>query len=110
MWTTSGDGSFDNNTILYPIYTAGVNDIASGQVILTLTAFAAGNCDDVSDEMFLMLNDKPIANAGTDQTIQIGTGTTLAGSATGGSGLYSYYWTPEELLIDPNEQNPTTII
>ena len=108
-WTTSGDGSFNDNTILNPVYTAGANDIANGQVTLTLTAYAAGNCDDASDEMVFMLNANPVANAGVDQTIQIGTSTTLQGSATGGSGLYAYYWTPEELLIDPNIQNPVTI-
>jgi gliding motility-associated-like protein len=108
MWTTDGDGSFNDNTMLHPVYTAGVNDLSSGQVILTLTAIAAGDCDDASDELMLILNDNPVANAGPDQNIQIGTSTTLTGSATGGSGLYSYYWTPEELLVDPNEQNPTT--
>jgi gliding motility-associated-like protein len=108
-WTTNGDGSFDNNTILNPVYVAGANDIASGQVTLTITAIAAGNCNDATDEMVVIINANPVANAGVDQTIQIGTSTTLAGSATGGSGLYAYYWTPEELLVDPNEQNPTTV-
>jgi gliding motility-associated-like protein len=109
LWTTSGDGSFNDNTILDPIYTAGANDIAGGQVTLTLTAFAAGNCEDASDEMLLLINVNPVANAGVDQTIQIGTSTTLQGSATGGSGLYAYYWTPEQLLVDPNVQNPITV-
>ena len=75
-WTTSGDGSFDDNTILNPIYTAGANDIAGRQVTLTLTAYAAGNCEDASASLVLMINDSPVANAGNDQTIQIGTSTT----------------------------------
>ncbi|RLD85880.1 MAG: hypothetical protein DRJ02_09575, partial [Bacteroidetes bacterium] len=109
VWTTSGDGIFDDNTILNPIYTAGAIDLASGQVTLTLTAVAAGDCENASDEMVLILNENPVAYAGEDQTILTGTSTTLQGSATGGSELYSYYWTPEELLLDPNEQNPTTV-
>ena len=85
LWTTSGDGSFNDNTILNPVYTAGASDT---EVTLTLTAIAAGSCDDASDEMVLMINENPVANAGEDQTILIGTSTTLQGSATGGSELY----------------------
>jgi gliding motility-associated-like protein len=40
----------------------------------------------------------------------MGTDTVLNGSATGGSGSYSYSWEPADSLINPNVQNPTTII
>ena len=42
-WTTSGDGTFDNDTILHPVYTPGVNDIIAGNVVLSLTATGKGN-------------------------------------------------------------------
>jgi carboxypeptidase T len=38
IWTTSGDGSFDNDTIMNPTYTPGSQDIAQQQVMLTLNA------------------------------------------------------------------------
>ena len=38
FWTTNGDGSFDQNDILNPIYTPGEQDIANKTVTLTLTA------------------------------------------------------------------------
>jgi len=52
-WTTSGDGNFDDPLILNPVYTPGNNDIASGSVILTLSA--SDDTDDVSDDMELTL-------------------------------------------------------
>ena len=38
LWTTNGDGSFDQNNILNPIYTPGEQDLANKTVTLTLTA------------------------------------------------------------------------
>lgn len=36
-WTTSGDGTFSSTDIANPVYTAGQQDIANGQVTLTIT-------------------------------------------------------------------------
>ncbi|MFO8129375.1 MAG: T9SS type A sorting domain-containing protein [Bacteroidales bacterium] len=44
-WTTDGDGTFDNDTILMATYTPGADDISTGNVRLTLTAFAAFPCE-----------------------------------------------------------------
>jgi len=38
LWTTSGDGEFDHNDILNPIYTPGEQDLVHKTVTLTLTA------------------------------------------------------------------------
>ena len=38
-WTTSGDGTFDDATIINPVYTPGTQDIENGSVTLTLTAY-----------------------------------------------------------------------
>ncbi len=43
LWTTSGDGVFDNPVSLHPVYTPGTNDKLSGNVTLTLTADGQGN-------------------------------------------------------------------
>lgn len=42
LWTTSGDGTFDDPTNLTPLYTFGANDIINGTVTLTLTAQGLG--------------------------------------------------------------------
>ncbi len=41
-------------------------------------------------------------------SIPTGTSTTLSGSASGGSGNYSYEWTPIASLVSSNVQNPQT--
>ena len=39
LWSTDGDGHFDNDTIANPTYFPGNQDIANGSTTLTLTAF-----------------------------------------------------------------------
>ncbi len=43
LWTTTGDGSFNYDTLLNATYTPGANDILAGNVMLTLTATGQGN-------------------------------------------------------------------
>ena len=50
-WTTAGDGTFSDTSLLAPVYTPGAGDIANGSVVLTLTAFADGTCPDVTDDL-----------------------------------------------------------
>lgn len=51
----------------------------------------------------------PLADAGQDVDIAYAGSTTLDGTATGGSGNYSYHWEPADLLDFPNSPNPTTV-
>jgi PKD repeat protein len=70
VWSSSGDGSFDNTGAENPVYTPGTNDIASGTATLTLTATAEAPCTDVvSDNMVLTISPLPVADAGPDVTI-----------------------------------------
>lgn len=48
-WTTSGDGTFSDASIMDPVYTPGDQDIANGSATLTLTA-TKGN-QTITDEM-----------------------------------------------------------
>ena len=53
-WTTAGDGSFSDATIMDPIYTPGTLDIANGSVVLTMTVYGHGNTitDDLTVSIF----------------------------------------------------------
>ncbi len=83
LWTTSGDGGFNDNTSLTAIYTPGSTDISTGSAILTLTAYAITPCTaDASDDMTLTIQELPTANAGADATICEGSTYTLSGIAT----------------------------
>jgi len=75
-----------------------------------ITVRGINPCDTGSfSQVGVTVNILPIANAGNDTIIPYGTSTTLY-AASGGSGSYSYYWTPDELLEDPYLQTPQTVI
>ncbi|NVO18987.1 MAG: T9SS type A sorting domain-containing protein [Bacteroidetes bacterium] len=57
----------------------------------------------------ILIKPTPIVSAGDDKSIPYGTNTTLQGSASGGSGTYSYHWEPANLLVDATVANPTTV-
>ena len=70
LWTTNGDGTFNDAGNLTPVYTPGQNDIASGTVELCLEAEACDPCmESASDCLTLTIAKQPIANAGNNQTV-----------------------------------------
>jgi|GEM_PF-1610690 len=70
MWSSSGDGTFDNNKILTPKYTSGQTDIDAGFVELTLTAEPESPCEvPASNTMTLTIQKAPEAFAGSSSTV-----------------------------------------
>jgi hypothetical protein len=69
LWTTSGDGSFSDASQLDAVYVPGTGDVASGSVVLTLTANGFEGCDPVSDDMSLTISYAPVVDAGVNDTI-----------------------------------------
>jgi hypothetical protein len=56
MWSTAGDGTFYDETLLNATYTPGTADITAGEVNLTLEAMAVAPCEDSdSDGMTLSI-------------------------------------------------------
>ncbi len=62
-----------------------------------------------SDTLFVNVLIPPLADAGADQVIPFESSTQLHGLASGGSGDYSYFWMPDDFLLDPSIAEPTTI-
>jgi hypothetical protein len=56
LWETSGDGSFDENSILNPTYYPGISDIFLGNVVLTLSAFPLAGCNEAQDDLELTID------------------------------------------------------
>ncbi len=52
--------------------------------------------------------ERPLANAGPDNTIPYGTYTFLNASVVGGSSNYAYEWSPADKLINANVKSPQT--
>lgn len=64
-----------------------------GTVTYTVTPSANG-CTGPNKVITVNVNPLPIVNAGINQTIPHGTSTGLTGTASGGTGILSYVWTP----------------
>lgn len=93
LWTTNGDGTFSNDTILNPVYTPGPADIANGSVMLTITAQGIanpGSCSPAVSSVPITIN-KLTAIATTTPSSCSGSNTgTITLVAAGGSIPYTY--------------------
>jgi len=91
VWTTNGDGAFDSDTILNPVYTPGSGDIQNGSVKLTLKGFAEYGL--TYNSMILAIGDIPLVYVVIDpkDTLCAWQSATLTVD-TVESG--SYLWTP----------------
>lgn len=71
VWGTSGDGQFNDISLLNPVYTPGIQDKNNGVVALYLLATGDGACSNVTatDTLVLQIHPVPVVNAGTDATI-----------------------------------------
>ena len=57
LWTTSGDGTFDDASALITMYSPGASDAANGEAKLTLTAFALAPCTNPVSSSFVLTID-----------------------------------------------------
>jgi hypothetical protein len=105
LWTTSGTGSFDDPTIIHPIYTPSANDLDDGHVTLTLNVQSAPTCPSMSDKMELYLKKQAIVEAGENATI-CQTGTLLLQATQ--SNASSLVWTTsgDGSFSNASELNP----
>jgi hypothetical protein len=65
-WTTSGDGSFSDDTSLQTTYTPGPDDLIFGSAILTLEAVGTPPCTNQTDFLTVTFNDRPSIDIGSD--------------------------------------------
>ncbi len=85
-------------------------DYSTGATSGNVTVYGINECGNgPASSLPVTVHVLPVANAGNDTTILYGTGTTLH-AASGGTGSFSYHWSPEALLVNPNVQNPQTVI
>jgi len=70
LWETGGDGGFSSTVIEDPVYTPGDDDLATGEVILTITADPTEPCSAVAeDQMTMTFIFEPEVFAGGDATV-----------------------------------------
>jgi hypothetical protein len=91
QWTTGGDGTFSDPTLLSPVYTPGIQDIQSGNVVLVLSALSGQACPPVTDSISLTIHALPVVDLGTDTAICANLTYTLDATTAGATG---YLWYP----------------
>ena len=67
LWKTSGDGTFNNPTMLHPTYFPGTQDLSVGTVVLSMNVFKESKW--LSDSLELSILEDVIVLAGNDTTI-----------------------------------------
>lgn len=104
-WTSSGDGSFDNDSLDNPVYTFGTE---KDSVILLKTVTSPGSCDNATDSMRLILLATPDAitlpgGITCSEQFQLHA---LHGSGTGTWSVSG----PGTVIFDPSENDPDPVI
>ncbi|MGM0934957.1 MAG: hypothetical protein ACQEWD_16100, partial [Bacteroidota bacterium] len=100
-WTTDGDGSFDDASLLNAIYTPGTTDLSSGSVTLTLTTDdPTGPCESASDSMVVNLNKTPEITITTPDFICVGDSIDLSMYVSNPDGGELSYYEDETAAAD----------
>ena len=60
LWSSTGDGSFDDPTVLHAVYYPGEEDISSQGFVLTLHATGLGDCPAVESSVELTIYPQPV--------------------------------------------------
>ncbi len=107
---TGGSGSY---TYLWSSNPAGFGSTLPDPVVTpaqttVYTVMVNDGYNAITGNTTLTVHQLPIPEAGNDITIPHGTNTLLQGSASNGSGSYSYHWEPAGKLVNPNIANPQT--
>jgi len=108
IWSHNGLGVLSNQNTLNPTYIPAPGE--TGNIEFKLTAYGTSSCSTVGifDLVTLVIYTPLSVNAGPDQEIFPGSTTLLDGSVSGGTGVYTYNWSPEQLLINNTILDPTT--
>jgi hypothetical protein len=97
LWTSSGDGIFDDSSLAAAAYTPGPLDIAAGTVNLSIaTDDPTGLCGAATDDMTLVINPLPTVSVVGGLNMCAGDTVTISGS-----GATTYQWSPTLGLEDP---------
>ncbi len=91
-WSSSGGGTFDNNTLDNPYYTFAPADYTAGAVTLTMEVLGGGTCGTVASSALITINPLPVIDVTGLKNIScagLTDGQIILG-ATGGTGPYTY--------------------
>lgn len=90
-----GDGSFDDATLLNPVYTPGPADITAGFVELSLIAYGngfSGGCDQAVSTVIYSINDLSASIFAVPNQVEKGQPIRLNGHHDGNQNIISHKW------------------
>lgn len=88
IWTTNGNGSFDDPSLLNATYTFDPADIAAGQITLYIETFNFSGCPDDEDSLYITFNQPPTMNLVYDDSICAGFPLQLESNSSTGNGWW----------------------
>jgi len=104
LWTTSGDGTFDDSGLINPVYTFGPTD--AGPVTLTLTVTGPGTCGAATDDLIISFIEAPVADAGIDDVVCGSAVTYNISDATASGGTILWTTGGDGIFDDDTSANP----
>jgi len=109
LWTSSGDGTFNDPTLIEPVYTPGSSDLTTGTAKLILNADGITPCADGSDFALLTISKKPLVSAGPDEVTCAGNSKTISLATASDYSNLQWSITPVSsgTLLNAETINPT---
>ncbi|UKN02999.1 PKD domain-containing protein [Paracrocinitomix mangrovi] len=105
VWTTTGAGSFNDDSQLDAIYTFSPGEIVAGDSILFMVeTFNFSGCPDDQDSVWLFFNSPPTMNVVFDDTVCAGFPIPLNSNSTTGNGLWT---TSGDGIFNPDSSDAT---
>ena len=84
-------------------------DYFTGSSSGNLAVYGTNECGSgPASQLAVTVHDLPVANAGNDTSILYETSVQLH-AVSGGTGSFVYHWSPENLFINPDVQDPQTV-
>jgi gliding motility-associated-like protein len=105
-WSTTGDGTFNDPTIVNPVYTPGNADIIHGSTLLILTVEGVSPCPPASDSLLLTINRKPSVHPGPDGVICQGMTFTVDGVTASEFSHFTWQSNGQGILSDTTTLSP----
>lgn len=117
IWS-GGTGTFSpSNSVLNPTYTPSAAEVSAGVVSLSLTSTANGSCNQVVDQLLIIINNAPSVNAGLDLSTcknnaaaalsGVVSGTTTTGVWSNGTGTFTPSNTNLNAIYSPSSAELT---
>ncbi|NTW23252.1 MAG: T9SS type A sorting domain-containing protein [Lentimicrobium sp.] len=105
LWTSRGDGTFTDASLLATEYLPGNIDLETGSVVLVINVQSGVDCGNASDSLVLVINKAPTVNAGLSVVSCNGAPVQLSGVATDFSSI-AWISTGDGSFSDPGIANP----